>query len=88
MQNKKISDDRVPPLLPKLHEIEESLLSNFMIGRVSEAPNYKKWVETIMYILNNARQYYLLGYIRKAYRAYLRAFCIRQELLKRIENDY
>lgn len=76
----------IPLLLPKIQQIEETLLTDNMIGRIYESQEYKQWVTIILGILNYSRQYYALGYIRKAYRSYLRAYCLCQELCKKIGN--
>ncbi len=86
MQNEKITEYSGPLLLPRIRQIEEILLSDYMIGRIFENSLFKQWVSTIMLFLYNSRQYYLLGYTRKAYRSYLRAFLIYKELEERLSK--
>ncbi len=73
-----------PYLLSEVQQIEVDLTSDYMIGRIYESTGYGKWATTIMKILDNSRQYYLLGHTRRAFRSYLRALCIYRELQERI----
>ena len=75
------------PLADKIRELEDKILSNYMIGRMYESEQLRNCCVCILDLLKIARGYIVVGRERKALRIFLRAAGLREIMISQFELD-
>ena len=82
-----MKDTSVFPLSLKIHDLEKSLVSDYMIGRFHENKKIRECCAQILELLKIARGYLVIGRERKSARTYLRALNLKKIMVFRFRLD-
>lgn len=74
------TEQNMLPLSLMISEIEKSLVTDKMLGKIHENKGLERQAQAVQTLINNARQYLAMGYIKRGCRAFLKAYALLRNL--------